>query len=371
MSRVQIPAAALYLYNYHNIYHPGDIVSNQEIPEFAYGIVKPLDVKAKNIHELLLELSETSFQGRALGEAYHVLLEMFNDPDVTVFMGLAGSMSTAGMWKIVKWLIEENYIDVLVSTPANISEDIYAAMGYEYYKVNPCIDDTLLLKHKYDRFYDEVASEVDYRKMEKLIEDFVETLPESKIYTTPEFLYEFGRFLDERNIDSIVTAAYRSKKPIFSPALVDSGYGIALLLAFRKGKRIVIDMVRDFYQLVELVRKSEKIGAIYIGGGVPKDYINLAAVSQTLIAEYEENRKEYYKSLEYAVQFTTDMPQWGGLSGATLEEAVSWGKVSPLAKKKTVHVDATIALPLVAHGLQVGGVKRKKPKNTGWIFRES
>jgi deoxyhypusine synthase len=333
------------------------------MPEFAYGEVKALDVKERSVHDLLLEMSSISFQGRALGEAYRVLIKMFEDPDTTIFLGLAGSMSTAGAWKLIKWLVEERYVDVLVSTGANISEDIYEALGFKYYKVHPCIDDAMLLERKYDRFYDTVASEIDYRKMELLIKEFVETLPDNKVYSTPEFLYEFGKFLNERGVDSIVAAAYRAKVPVFSPALVDSAYGMALLLAYRAGKRVVIDMVKDFYQLVEIGRRSKMLAAIYIGGGVPKDYVNLMTVAQTLIAEYEEGVRDYYKGFEYIVQFTTDTPQWGGLSGATLEEAISWGKVAPYALKRTVHVDATIALPIVVHGLVSGKVKRKKPQN--------
>jgi deoxyhypusine synthase len=334
------------------------------MPSFAYGVVRALDVRDRSIHELLLEMSNISFQGRALGEAYRILIDMFNDPENTIFLGLAGSMSTAGMWKIIKWLIEERFVDVVVSTGAIISEDIYEAMGFKYYKVHPCIDDALLLKYKYDRFYDTIASELDYRKMESLIREFAETLPDNKVYSTAEFLYEFGKYLNERGIDSIIAAAYRAKVPVFSPALVDSGYGMALLLTYRRGKKIILDMVKDFYQLVEIGRIAKKLSAIYIGGGVPKDYVNLVTVAQTLIAEYEEGKQDYYKSFEYIVQFTTDMPQWGGLSGATLEEAISWGKVAPQAKKKMVHVDATIALPLITHGLKTGRVKRIKPQDT-------
>lgn len=338
------------------------------IPEFAYGEVKAIDVKERSVHELLIEMANVSFQGRALGEAYKVLLEMFRDPENTIFFGLAGSMSTAGMWKIIKWLIEERYVDVVVSTGAIISEDMYEAMGFKYFKVNPCIDDVMLLKYKYDRFYDTVANEMDYRKIELLIRDFVETLPEDRAYSSAEFLYEFGKYLHERGIDSLVSAAYRSRVPVFSPALVDSAYGMGLLLAYRSGKKIIVDMVKDFYQLVEIGKHSKKMSAIYIGGGVPKDYVNLVTVAQTLIAEYEEGIHDYYRGFEYIIQFTTDMPQWGGLSGATLEEAVSWGKVSPYARKRTVHVDATIALPIITHGLIAGKIKRTRPQDTIWII---
>ncbi|MEM4481432.1 MAG: deoxyhypusine synthase [Desulfurococcaceae archaeon] len=342
---------------------------DDSIPDFAYGLVKSIDVKERNIHELLLDMSDISFQGRSLGEAYRVLLDMFRDPDNTIFMGLAGSMSTAGVWKVIKWLVEQRYVDVVVSTGAIISEDIFEAMGFKYYKVNPCVDDSMLLKLKYDRFYDTVASELDYRKMESLIREFIETLPDNAVYSTAEFLHEFGKYLNEKNIDSIVAAAYRARVPVFSPAIVDSAYGIALVTGLKKKKRIVLDMVKDFHQLVEIGRGAGKISAIYVGGGVPKDYVNLMTVALTLIAEIEEGKLDYYKGFEYIVQFTTDMPQWGGLSGATLEEAVSWGKVSPVAKKRTVHVDATIALPLIAHGLVAGNVKRLNPRDASWALK--
>ncbi len=336
---------------------------------FFYGEVKALEVGERSVHELLLSMDNLSFQGRALAEAYGALIEMVEDPENTVFLGLAGSMSTAGIWKMVKWLIEERYVDVVVSTGANISEDIYEAMGFKYFKVNPCVDDEVLLKYRYDRFYDTVACEDDYRRMEGLIREFVESLPDGKVYSSAEFLHEFGKYLNDVGVDSIVSAAYRAGVPIFSPALVDSGYGMGLLLAYRRGKKVVIDMVKDFSQLVEVGRRSKKLSAIYVGGGVPKDYVNLVTVAQTLIAEYEEGTHNYYKGLEYVVQFTTDMPQWGGLSGATLEEAISWGKVSPRAKKKVVHVDATIALPLITHGLLTGKVKRAKPFNAIQVIR--
>ncbi|WFO76379.1 deoxyhypusine synthase [Desulfurococcaceae archaeon MEX13E-LK6-19] len=328
-----------------------------------------MDVTEKSISELLRAMADTAYQGRALGEAFRILVEMIRDPDTVIFLGLAGSMSTAGMWKIIKWLVEKRYVDVIVSTGANISEDIYEAMGFSYYKGSPFVDDSELLKHKIDRFYDVYASELDYRKMESLIKEFILSLPENTVYSSAEFLHLFGKYLDEKGIDCIVSAAYRSGVPVFSPALVDSGYGIAAVLALREGHPVIIDMVRDFDQIIEIGLRAKKMSAIYIGGGVPKDYVNLVAVAQTLLAE-KKGIKDYYKPLEYVVQITTDAPQWGGLSGATLEEAVSWGKVSPKAKKRVVYVDATIALPLLAHGLLEEKVVRSNPPDLTWLFRD-
>jgi len=311
--------------------------------------------------------ADTAYQGRALGEAYRVLKRMIRDPSNVIFLGLAGSMSTAGMWKLIKWMVENRIVDVVVSTGANISEDIYEAMGYKYYKGSPYVDDAELLKYKIDRFYDVFADELNYRRMENLIAEFIETLKPGSQLSTMEFLYLFGRYLSGKGIDSIVSAAYRSGVPVFSPALIDSGYGIAAILAKRRGYGVVLDMVKDFEQLVEIGRRAEKISAIYIGGGVPKDYVNLITVMQTLLAE-EEGIHDYYKGFSYIIQITTDAPHWGGLSGATLEEAVSWGKVRADADKKVVYADATIALPLLIHGLIDEGVKRVNPPDLSWIF---
>ncbi|MDK6028163.1 deoxyhypusine synthase [Ignisphaera sp. 4213-co] len=330
--------------------------------------LKTFEVERRDVKELLRDMANTAYQGRALGEVYEIIVEMIKDPNNTIFLGLAGSMSTAGMWKIIKWLIEKRYVDVVVSTGANISEDIYEAMGFSYYKGSPNVDDSELLRYKIDRFYDVFASELDYRKMENLIKEFIYTLPKGSQYSTAEFLYLFGKYLNSKGIDCIVSAAYRAGVPVFSPALVDSGYGVAAVLAIReKGHNIVLDMVKDFDQIVEIGRKAEKMSAIYIGGGVPKDYVNLVTVMQTLLGGMETG-VETYKSLEYVVQITMDAPQWGGLSGATLEEAVSWGKVSPKAKKRVVYVDATIALPLIAQGLYEENIVRKNPPDLRWVF---
>lgn len=336
--------------------------------EYLREELKTIEPRRRGIAELLEAMADTAYQGRSVGEAYRIFKAMLSDPDNTIFLGLAGSMSTAGMWKLVKYMVERRFIDVLVSTGANISEDIYEAMGFKYYKGSPLVDDSVLLKYKIDRFYDVYADELKYREMENLIKEFIKTLRTDYAYTTMEFLYLFGKYLNEVGIDCIISAAYRSGVPVFSPALVDSGYGIASILALREGHRVIIDMVRDFDQLVEIGRRSRKLSAIYVGGGVPKDYINLVTVAQTLLAE-REGIEDYYKGFEYAIQITMDSPQWGGLSGATLEEAISWGKVMPLAKKRTVYVDATIGIPLIIHGLIDEGIVRENPPDLTWVFK--
>jgi deoxyhypusine synthase len=327
--------------------------------------LKTIEVKnGKSVSELLKEMSQTGFQGRKLGEVVDVWASMLED-EVTIFMGLAGSLSTTGQWKIIKWLIENRFIDVLVSTGANISEDILEAMGGSYWQGSHLVDDRELFKYNIDRFYDVYADEMEYRKMENLLAEFTDTLDPNYAYSSREYLYLLGKWLNQKGIESIVTAAYKNNVPIFSPALVDSGYGIAnMILRFTKGKRIILDQMKDFEEIVEIGAKSKETGVIYIGGGVPKDFIQLIAVALRL-----RDKNDIEHPHKYAIQITTDSPQWGGLSGATFEEAISWGKESPHGKNVVCYCDATIALPLVSHALSERVKKRKYIPDFSWIIK--
>jgi deoxyhypusine synthase len=321
--------------------------------------LETIDVKHKSVSELLAAMSKTGFQGKQLGNALDVFEQMVRDKNLTIFLGYAGSLSTTGQWKIIKWLIENRYIDVLVSTGANVSEDILEAMGGSYYQGSHVVDDTELLKRRIDRFYDVYADEQkDYRRMEKLISSFIETLPSDYAFSSAEFLHEFGRFQKAKGIDSITAAAYEHKVPIFSPGLADSGYGVAAYQSWgMRGKSAILNQFKDFYQLGQIGEKSSKsTGVIYIGGGVPKDTIQLV----TVIVDLARGGEDVYPH-KYAIQITTDSPQWGGLSGCTFEEAISWGKIDAKAKRAVCYCDATIALPLLSHGL----AERVKGKRTG------
>ncbi|MAF43863.1 MAG: deoxyhypusine synthase [Parcubacteria group bacterium] len=325
--------------------------------------VKAIEVKKKKISKLLDEMADTGFQGRRLGEVVKVWEKMIKDKDLTIVFGYAGSLSTTGQWKIVNWLIENRFIDIIVSTGANISEDIVEAMGKNYWKGEIHPNDIKLFKKEINRYYDVYGYEPDYGDMTDLIVDFIKTLDPDYIYSSREFLLLFGKWLQKRNVNSIVAMAAKYKVPVFSPALVDSAYGEAVLLAKNDGFNVVIDQVKDFKEFTKIGEKIKKTGVIYIGGGGPKDFIQLMAVSSPL--QYSERkipkRKDesirgkdpysYYPH-QYAIQITTDAPQWGGLSGCTFDEAISWGKESETGKNIQCYCDATIALPIVTHALE-------------------
>lgn len=199
--------------------------------------LKAIEVKrGKKISQLLREMSQTGFQGRKLGEVVEVWERMLREKDCTIFFGFAGSMSTTGQWKLVKWLMENRFIDVLVSTGANISEDIQDTL-HGYYQGHWLVDDHELWKYKIFRYYDVFTDGEKYRKMTNLIKNFIKTLDSKYPYSTREFCYLFGEYLAKKKIDSLLATAYKKKVWVFSPALVDSEYGIAAVFAEMEGKK--------------------------------------------------------------------------------------------------------------------------------------
>jgi deoxyhypusine synthase len=341
--------------------------------------VDPIEVREKTISELLAEMSKTAYQGRKLGEAVDVWEAMLKEKDLTIIMGFAGSMSTAGQWKIVNWLIENRFIDVLVSTGANVSEDIVDAMGLGYWQGSPYVNDAALVKADINRYYDVYGKESDYRQMEELMTEFMLTLKTNFAYSSMELLYLFGKWLSKKGIKSITAVAAENNVPIFCPAITDSAYGEAFIMAKNKGHNILLDQVKEFDQFVGIGEKTKDIGVVYIGGGVPKDFTQLIAISispKTMDKGVpgregfkRKSVKEYYYPHKYAIQITTDSPQWGGLSGCTLEEAISWGKIHSQGKRVTVYCDATIALPLITHALNERVKIKRKAPDLSWLFK--
>ena len=332
----------------------------------------------KSVSELLSDMLNTGFQGKSLAKVVEVFESMIKDPELTIFFGYSGSLSTTGQWKIVNWLIENRFIDVLIPTGANISEDIVEAMGHEYWQGSHKSDDTELFKAGLNRYYDVYGRETDYLEMTELICEFIMTLDENENYSSRGFLKLFGQWLSIKNIKSIVATAAENEVPIFCPAIADSPYGDAALIANSRGFKLTIDAIKDYVEFMKMAENVTDTGVVYIGGGVPKDFIQLFAVTSDLLYEnrYVPNREggliredvgdsETYYPHKYAIQITTDSPQWGGLSGCTFEEAVSWGKEREDGGGLIqCYCDATIALPIVSHAL----AERIKSKRKGCTF---
>ena len=351
--------------------------------------VKAIKVGKKSISQLLNEMADTGFQGRKLAEMVDVWEKMIKDPNLTIILGYAGSLSTTGQWELINWLIKNRYIDILVGTGANLSEDIVEAMGYGYWKGSHTADDVKLLEADVNRYYDVYGKETDYMEMEELIADFyLKNLKSGHPYSSREVFYSFGNWLRKKGINSIVATAAKYKVPIFCPAIVDSPYGDAGLIAKSKGFNLVLDNMKDYTEFMGLGEEIKNTGVIYIGGGVPKDFIQLLAVTANLMYENREipgrepkifrskdisGKKELletYYPHKYALQITADAPQWGGLSGCTFEEATSWGKEEVGAPKVQCYCDATIALPIVTHALNERLTGKRKGTTFASLFKK-
>ena len=296
-----------------------------------------------SVAAVLKKMEKISFQGRNLGTALTVWEQMLQD-DCTIWLGLSGAMTAGGMRRIVTHLIQNRYIDVLVSTGANLFHDIYESLGRVHYIGDPHEDDVKLREERMDRVYDTYCDEVEFRWLDKLILKWSkEHFDADERYTTREFMHKLGELVaGEEHEDGMVTAAYKAGIPIFCPAIADSSLGIALAAENAVSKILFsLDIIRDVEETALIFDQSPESGVIYIGGGTPKNFIQQASV---IYDHFERGHK-------YAVQFTTDAPHWGGLSGCTFEEAQSWGKIHPQARMVSVHTDATIALPMITTGL--------------------
>ena len=310
---------------------------------------RPLEIDPeKSVSRLVEDMSLTGFQGRKLGEAADAWTSMLKKREMVIWMGVAGAMVPAGMRKLITYLIKRRMIDVLVTTGATLYHDAYETIGGKHFLGTDQIDNVMLRRHRIDRVYDVYADERRFYRLDVMIEkDFSSRLLSGRPYSSREVMYEFGKWISEiaRDRDGICVAAYESGVPIFVPAMCDSGLGFSLMFANRRRQRhLVVDHMRDVDESSKITEKSHHTSVIIIGGGVPKNFIQQTAV----IASYQ-TRHDRTHSL--AIQFTTDVPQWGGLSGSTFEEAQSWGKYQPHARMVQCFTDATIALPVVAEAL--------------------
>jgi deoxyhypusine synthase len=282
-----------------------------------------------------------------------------------VFLGLAGAVVPAGMRTLIADMIRKNLIDVVVTTGANMVHDTIEALGGHHYKGHWNVDDYMLYKNHTYRIYDVFVPEEDFIRLDlKVVEMYDEIAAECKgrSLSSREFAWELGKRLNDP--DSILRAAYESKAPIFIPAVRDSEFGyIYYLHASRKHFKntLVVDAFKDVPEIIGICRESPKNGMIIIGGGVPRNTIQSAALATK-------------SGIDYAVVITLDRPETGGLSGSTLEETVSWGKLKGTANKTMVIGEAMMAFPVMVASVverlgedfkRVRALKKEKVKSGG------
>jgi deoxyhypusine synthase len=296
--------------------------------------VKQMHIRAgMSVGELAAEMGDAGVLGAGrIGEAVKVLADMFGDPECTVFLALAGPLVPAGLREVIKNLIESEHVKVLVTTGANLVHDMIEGIGHRHYMGTFQAEDKTLKEKQIGRIGDIYVEQNAFEHLEKWIYNLLDDLPAEKKQrmAIADLLLEIGKKLPDQ--DSILAAAARKNAPVICPAFLDSVAGFHLWLYGQNGK-IKIDPLLDVSKLVDIVYDAKRAGAIILGGGVPKHF--------TLFAN------TFREGVDLAVQITMDRPEPGGLSGASLEEAISWSKVKPEGRTVTVICDATIAFPLI------------------------
>jgi deoxyhypusine synthase len=316
------------------------MILNKEFESpIRHAVVKP----DMSVIELVDQMQGCAFGAGRMAEAVDIYTAMLEDPQCTRYFGLSGAMVPAGMRNIISHLIRDGYIDVLVTTGANLVHDIIEALGLHHYKGTDQVDDIQLKHNQVNRIYDVFLPGDHFTDLEEFLQETYSHINEQPL-SIRELLTHIGSQLEDN--DSILKCAFDAQIPVYCPAVQDSIIGLQAYL-FKQTRKLVVDTFADMHEFMDLCYAAKQTGAVLIGGGVPKNYI----LQGMLITPNDFN---------YAIQLTTDRPDPGGLSGATLEEARSWGKVADDARSMTVYGDATITLPiLVAAAMsKIGGGSR-------------
>ena len=267
-----------------------------------------------------------------IGKAAEIVTEIFSDRDYTVFLTLAGPLVPGGMRQIIKDLIDQEYVNAIVTTGANMVHDMVESLGHRHWIGTFLAEDQELKNKDIGRIGDIYIEQDAFKILEDWIYKILEKIPENKRerISTTALLFEIGKNISDP--DSILATAAKKGVPIICPGLVDSIVGFHLWM-YGQDNRLRIDPLLDTQTIVDIVYEAKKVGMIILGGGWPKHYALFA--------------NTFREGVDRAIQITMDRPEPGGLSGATLKEAISWGKVKPEGKEVTVTCDVTIAFPLI------------------------
>lgn len=296
--------------------------------------VKHIQLHGKmTVSELVEEMGAAGVLGAGkIGKAAELVTEMFSDPACMVFLTLAGALVPGGLRRVICDLIEREYVNVLITTGANMVHDMVEALGYHHRVGTFAAEDKELKAQKIGRIGDIYIQQEAFEALEEWLFKLLEAIPKEKRQhlSAAELLYEIGKQIEDPN--SILAVAAKKNVPIICPAFVDSIVGFQLWI-YGQDKILHIDPLLDVKTLMDKVYEAKKVGVIILGGGFPKHF--------TLFAN------TFREGVDLAVQITMDRPEPGGLSGASLEEAISWGKIKSEGRVVTVICDATIAFPVI------------------------
>jgi deoxyhypusine synthase len=337
------------------------------------GRIDPEPVGKGELASTLIDNVFTSYNAGRLREACRLYVEKMLKTDCTVGMSLTGALTPTGLGKsCLIPLIENGFVDWIVSTGANLYHDTHFGIGLKMHYGSPFLDDRILRKEGVVRIYDILF---DYHVLLDTDRYYRTILSQPEFQgsmSTAEFHHRIGRYIHETEKKlgigtvSVLSAAYQYDVPIYTSSPGDSSIGMNVAGLQLAGSTLSIDVSRDVNETAALVlaakRGGGKSGVFILGGGSPKNFILQTEPQIQEVLMIDEEGHDYF------LQITDARPDTGGLSGATPGEAVSWGKVRPdtLPDAVVCYTDSTIALPLIT-AYAIDRAKKRKPKR---LFRK-
>jgi deoxyhypusine synthase len=323
------------------------------LDQISHKRIDPPALDARTSLPRLIEEAFLSYNAGRLREACRLFTSKILAPDVTIGLSLSGALTPAGLGaSCLVPLIEAGFVDWIVSTGANLYHDTHFALGMDMHQSRPGLDDLKLRENQVIRIYDIVFDYENLLGTDKFYRTLCRGKPFQETFGTAEFHHLVGKYLAEREKEthragrSLLAAAHRAGVPIFTSSPGDSSIGMNLAALQLEGSKLRIDPLRDVNQSAAIVYDAKRKGksAVFIlGGGSPKNFILQTEPQIQEVLGLPESGHDYF------LQITDARPDTGGLSGATPQEAMTWGKVDPkqLPDTVTCYLDSTVALPLI------------------------
>lgn len=323
---------------------------------------------AQTFSELVQAMSKTAFGGRQLGEAADVLKTMFQDESCKVVMTLSGAMTVAKQGRIICDMIDRGLVQAVISTGALIAHGLTESIGLTHYRYDASHDDETLFAQGYNRIYDTLEMESNLNDVEAVVRSVLtEVTPPDGVWSSAELCRELGRKLAELDQGpGILLSAFKNDVPVFIPAFTDSEVGLdvatwAMKQALRERDAASLthaealqtvptfNPYQDLFEYARLAGTAERLGIFTIGGGVPRNWAQQVGPFIDITNDRVGTRFPAPR-FRYAVRVCPEPVHWGGLSGCTYSEGVSWGKFVPPSEGgrfAEVYSDATIVWPLL------------------------
>lgn len=296
-----------------------------------------------------------AYNAARLREACQLLSQRVMGADVTVGVTLSGALTPTGLgYSSIVPLIDNGFIDWIVSTGANLYHDIHRSLGFELFGTSPAVDDVALREQHIIRIYDILFDQDVLLKSDAFLRRVLRAPEFQRRMGTAELHYNVGKYVRAREqamgitYRSVLGAAYEAGIPIYTSSPGDSTIGMNIAAMQLGGAGLQFDVEADVNETTAIVHGAKSGGGqsavVIFGGGSPKNFILQTEPQIQEIMGIPEKGHDYF------VQFTDARADTGGLSGATPSEAMTWGKVDPDQLPDTVvcYTDSTIAMPILA-----------------------